>query len=127
MARSYGRFVAERFRDLPNIVWVVGGDFTPPDEDRWTVTEIAEGVREKDDIHPLTAHGSPGEPVADAFAKMHWFEINNTYSYDKSLFAPLLREYQRDPVRPFILIESTYENEHDAMPSRFVARGTGPC
>ena len=53
---AYGRFIGERFRDLPNIVWVMGGDFAPPEADRWTVTEIAEGIREKDDKHPMTVH-----------------------------------------------------------------------
>ena len=46
--RAYGRFVGERFKDLPNIVWVMGGDFTPGEADRWTVTEVAEGIREVD-------------------------------------------------------------------------------
>ncbi len=30
--RTYGRFVGKRFKDLPNIVWVMGGDFTPKKE-----------------------------------------------------------------------------------------------
>src|SRR5206468_2569543 len=63
-------------------------------------------------------HGSPGEAVAEAFGKASWLEINNTYNYDKSLFAPLLKEYQRQPIRPFVLIESTYENEHNSSPEQ---------
>jgi len=45
--RSYGRFVAKRFKDLPNLVWAMGGDFTPDKSDQWTVFEIAEGIREE--------------------------------------------------------------------------------
>src|SRR4051794_15262433 len=41
--RDYARFVGERFKDLPNIVWVIGGDFKPPEADRWTGEEVAAG------------------------------------------------------------------------------------
>jgi len=31
--RAYGRYVGKRFRNDPNLIWVVGGDFTPlPDQ-----------------------------------------------------------------------------------------------
>jgi hypothetical protein len=32
--RGYGQFVGRRFKDLPNIVWVLGGDFTPSGADK---------------------------------------------------------------------------------------------
>jgi hypothetical protein len=112
--RAYGRYVGKRFRDLPKIVWIVGGDFTPPVEDLWTVSELAEGIRESDDVHLMTVHGSPGNPVAEQFGHVTWLDINNVYSYDKLLFNPLSNEYRRHPIRPFVLIESTYENEHNS-------------
>ena len=114
--RAYGRFLGERFRDLPNIVWVMGGDFAPPEEDRWTVTEIAEGIREKDDKHPMTAHCARGESAADTFDKAKWLDVNTTYSSEKSLIDNLRTDYQRKTKRPFVLIEAIYENEHDATP-----------
>lgn len=60
--RSYGRFVGKRFKDLPNIVWVLGGDFTPDRADQWTVTEVAEGIRAEDARHLMTGHFAPGPP-----------------------------------------------------------------
>jgi hypothetical protein len=35
-----------------------------------------------------------------------------------TLFRPLLAEYARKPARPFVLIESTYEGEHDSKPEQ---------
>src|SRR5262249_1827675 len=43
---DYGRFIGERFRSHPNIIWTIGGDFTPPDADLWTVDAVAAGIRE---------------------------------------------------------------------------------
>ena len=114
--RSYGRFVGQRFKDLPNIVWVMGGDFTPKKSDQWTVTEVAEGIREEDSTHPMTAHGSPGNSAIVAFGEQKWLTVNSVYSYEKTLFRPVQTEYERRPIRPFVLIESTYEGEHNSTP-----------
>jgi hypothetical protein len=115
--RNYGRFVGKRFKDLPNIVWAVGGDFTPHKEDQWTVTELAEGIREEDSQHLMTAHGGPssGSSVI-AFGELDWLTVNGVYSYEKTLFRPLLTEYHRSRIRPFVLLESVYEGEHDSKP-----------
>jgi hypothetical protein len=116
--RAYGRFIGERFKDLPNIVWMMGGDFTPNEADRWTVTEVAEGIREVDPAHPMTGHGSPPSSAIGAFGDPEWLTVNTVYSYEKTLFRPMLAEYQRRPSRPFVLVESTYEGEHDSKPEQ---------
>jgi len=51
----YGRFVGQRFKDLPNIVWMLGGDYTPNKADQWTVTDLASAIREQDPTHLMTA------------------------------------------------------------------------
>jgi hypothetical protein len=116
--RAYGRFVGERFKDLPNIVWVMGGDFTPGEADQWTVTEVAEGIREVDPAHPMTGHGSPSTSAVSAFGDRDWLSVNTVYSYEKAMFRPMLAEYHRRPVRPFVLMESVYEGEHDSKPEQ---------
>ncbi len=116
--RGYGRFLGSRFKDLPNIVWVMGGDYTPEPEDQWTVNEIAEGIRKEDPTHPMSGHGSPEHAAVAAFGDQDWLAINAVYSYQKTLFQPAFAEYQRRPHRPFLLIESTYEGEHDSTPDQ---------
>lgn len=113
---QYGRFIAERFRDLPNIVWMVGGDFTPPPETLWTVTDLAATLRETDSVHPLTVHLAPETEPERVVADPAWLTLNTVYSYKPDLTGPLLSMYQRDPRRPFVLIETTYEGEHKATP-----------
>jgi len=45
---TYGRFVGKRFKDLPNLVWMLGGDYTPEGPDQWVVNELAAAIREED-------------------------------------------------------------------------------
>jgi Protein of unknown function (DUF4038)/Putative collagen-binding domain of a collagenase len=114
--RAYGRFVGRRFKDLPNIVWMLGGDYTPDAPDQWVVNELAKAIREEDAAHLMTAHHSPGSSAVAAFGEQDWLAVNNYYGYDKALFRPMLAEYMRQPVRPYVLLETTYEGEHDSTP-----------
>ena len=116
--RSYGRFVGKRFKDLPNIVWVMGGDFTPNSDDQWVVAEVAEGIHQEDSTHLISGHGSPENSAVVAFGERKWLTVNSVYSYEKTLFWPVQAEYQRRPIRPFVLIESTYEGEHNSTPDQ---------
>jgi Protein of unknown function (DUF4038) len=79
--RAYGRFVGRRFRDLSNIVWLLGGDYTPPKADRWTVTELGAAIREEDANHLMTAHASPETSAAVAFGEEPWLSADTVYSY----------------------------------------------
>jgi hypothetical protein len=116
--RAYGRFVGRRFRDLPNIIWLLGGDYTPKEPDRWTVTALAEAIREEDPQHLMTVHAAPETPAAGVFGAERWLTVNTVYSYEPALFRPVLAEYRRKPARPFVLIESTYEGEHNSTPEQ---------
>lgn len=53
----YGRFIGERFKDWPNIVWVVGGDYAVPKEHAWTITELAASIRAGGAKQLMTVHG----------------------------------------------------------------------
>ncbi|MGD0696144.1 MAG: DUF4038 domain-containing protein [Terriglobia bacterium] len=115
---TYGRFVGRRFKDLPNIVWMLGGDYTPAKPDQWTVTELAAAIREQDSTHLMTAHHSPESSAVAAFGEQEWLAINTVYGYEKTLFRPMLAEYGRKPARPFVLLETTYEDEHNSTPDQ---------
>ena len=116
--RAYGRFVGRRFKDLPNIVWMLGGDYTPEKADQWTVTELAAAIREQDPTHLMTAHHSPESSAVAAFGEQEWLDVNTVYGYEKTLYRPMQAQYRRQPVRPFVLLETTYEGEHDSTPDQ---------
>jgi hypothetical protein len=116
--RDYGRYLGERFKDSPNLIWVLAGDFTPLAGDQWTVDELAAGIREEARTHLITAHGSPGQSAVVSFPNRSWLGLNMAYSYDTNLYNPLLAEYRHLPALPFVLLECTYENEHDSKPEQ---------
>ncbi len=115
--RAYGRFVGERFKDMPNIVWMVGGDYALPQTERWAGAELALGLRDGGALQLITAHGGQTSAV-ETFGDEPWLGIETVYRYQPDLWRPLLAAYERRPVRPFVLIESTYEGEHQARPDQ---------
>jgi len=115
--RRYGRFVGERFRDLPNIVWMLGGDYAFPPSRRWLGDELAAGLREGGARQLMTGHGGQTAAV-ETFGDRDWLAVDTVYSYLEDLRAPLQAAHDRRPQRPFVLIESTYEGEHDAPPAQ---------
>ena len=65
----------------------------------------------------MTAHGGQTSAV-ETFGDQEWLAIDTVYSYDADLRPFLSAAHRRQPLRPFVLIESTYEGEHDAKPER---------
>jgi hypothetical protein len=110
--RAYGRFVGERFGDLDNLLWVMGGD-ADPGTALVPIGQMAEGIREADPRHLMTAHCRPESVPADEYGSARWLDINNTYTYG-IVHAKLYQDYVRVPTLPTFLIESIYENEHTA-------------
>ncbi|MBP2300850.1 apiosidase-like domain-containing protein [Azospirillum picis] len=107
--RDYGRYLGHRFQGLDNIVWVHGGDYDPPD--RRLAEAIADGIREADPQALHTVHGGPGTVVSDFWAGAPWLAIDTVYTYAPMREAAL-RQHRRQTGRPFVLIETAYEDEH---------------
>ena len=111
-ARDWGRYVGKRYRDFDNIVWIIGGDRNP-DKAREDVDAVAQGIKETDDRHILTAHCHPENSAVDQYRSEGWLDLNTTYTYE-IVHHRLIADYNRQPPLPFVLIESTYEGEHNA-------------
>ena len=114
---GYGRFVGDRFKDLPNIVWMLGGDYAFPPSLRWLGDQLAAGLREGGAGQVITAHGGQTSAV-ETFGDRSWLGMDTVYTYADDQRPLHLAALQRGPMRPFVLIESTYEGEHDAKPER---------
>ena len=72
------------------------------------------------------AHGSPESVVADYWSGYNWMAINAVYTYS-STYSPSVTQYQRTPVMPFMMIESTYENEYGSYHDQLAHRRTTRC
>jgi hypothetical protein len=110
--REWGRYVGGRYAEFDNILWLMGGDRNPG-EALDHVDAIVEGIKETDSRHLFTAHTQPECSPVIEYAHGGWVDVNCTYTYE-IVHRKLLADYNRQPVRPFFLIESSYEGEHNA-------------
>ncbi|HUJ62675.1 MAG TPA: DUF4038 domain-containing protein [Kofleriaceae bacterium] len=120
---QYGTYVGQRYANRTNIIWMWGGDYTPPSGSagETCMKAIADAIRA----------AAPG-----ALASAHWTQEST--SRDEPLFAPLVDlvgVYTYNPIpplcataragspaRPSYLLETTYENEHSAPVSAIRAQ-----
>ena len=109
---EYGRFLGRRYKDFDNIIWVMGGDRNP-DSALERVDLIALGIKEHDDAHLFTAHCAPENMAFSQYGGGGWLNFNTVYTY-QLIHPQLYSAYRKEPAEPFILIESSYEGEHNS-------------
>lgn len=108
--REYGRYLGKRYRNFPNLIWVNGGDYNPPDKD--LVRAIVEGIKELDPVHLHTVHAGV-VPATDYWDGEPWLDINNIYTY-QLVYPVALAQYNRPDKKPFFFMEGVYEGERSA-------------
>jgi hypothetical protein len=105
--RTYGEFVGERYRSLDNIVWLMGGDYTPPAGGLDLVDSLQAGIAARDDRHLFSAHWGP-ETTASEVA-VDWLDIDTTYTYEP-VYLKSIEDHERRHDLPRIFIEGMYED-----------------
>jgi len=109
---GFGNYLGQQFQSLPNIIWAYGGDYTPPN--RRLVQDIAAGIRAFDTHSLGTAHAAPETSAREIWGNESWLNVGTVYTYEHVVGKSTI-EYQRAPIMPFFLLESSYEAEqtHD--------------
>jgi hypothetical protein len=113
-AFTYGRWLGNRYKDFPNIVWMHGNDFQSwrDTADDALVQAVARGIRttDKNHIHTVELNyltsGSLDDP---SWAPL--IDLNAAYTYFPT-FAQVRTEYDRPDFKPVFMVESNYEFEH---------------
>lgn len=118
--RDYGRKVAERFRDLPNIVWMSGGDYFPATQDLARGSDVdscidamMRGIRDLGDGRPFSMQLGFDKSVSTD--NPYWadrVDWNFVYTYYPTYVA-VLEAYSHQPVMPAVLGEANYEGENN--------------
>jgi hypothetical protein len=104
-AERYGEFLGRRYRDQP-IIWVLGGDRTPVDEEQVAIWRaMAAGLDRGDGgRHLMTFHPQGSSSSADYFHDEPWLDFNmlqsghgarNIANHDL-----ITRDYARQPAKP---------------------------
>jgi chitodextrinase len=110
--RNFGRYLGNRYRNYPNVVWVTGGDFGP-NAALGEIRELVGGIEEMAGPRLFSVHngrfqsGVTQYQVADT-----WIDVNTTYADCATTPSYLSQDYARTwnggPI-PFVFIEGTYE------------------
>jgi Protein of unknown function (DUF4038)/Putative collagen-binding domain of a collagenase len=117
---TYGAMVARRLRDLPNIVWMSGGDYTSAAEDPARGSDVdhcidamLRGIRATGDGRPfsmqLGAERSLSTDNPYWASRVDW---NFVYTYHPTWQA-VLDAWRRRPAIPAVLGEANYEGENN--------------
>lgn len=128
----FGQYVGTRFGKYKNIIWIMGGDNDPHDN-RAEIRSLALGLKKTAPHQLITYHASSTHSSTDVWENETWLDFSMVYTYFRGfhkawnyvqpdVYEVCYTEYLKQPTMPFVLGESTYEGEHDAMGSALQAR-----
>ncbi|WP_402467088.1 apiosidase-like domain-containing protein [Isoptericola aurantiacus] len=112
VCREYGAMVGAWAADLPNILWMAGGDYTPDADDDACLEAVQAGIRSTGDDRPFSA-----QLISVRFAGQdpHWGPLVDwdfVYTY-QPVYEAVREAYDAAPVRPALLGETNYEGENN--------------
>lgn len=124
-AYAYGEFLGKRYKDSPNLIWVVGGDRNPYTEDLVAIwRSMANGLRKGDEgAHLITYHPAP-EADVDQFSCSHWlpneewldfYMLQTGTKIDRPNYKYIYRDYVKTGAqkKPTLDGECRYEFSHE--------------
>ena len=116
-AFTYGHWLANRYRDCPNIIWVMGGD-RPMTKARHfeVVRAMAEGILSADKNHLITFHPYGGQSSTDSVGNEDWLDFNmiqSGHSRKRYNYEMIQRDYAINPPKPVLDGEPGYEHHPD--------------
>jgi hypothetical protein len=114
-ATNYGKYLGQRYKSFPNIIWMSGNDFQgwhDPSTDA-AIRAVAEGIHAADPAHLQTTelnYQSSGSLDDTSWTPLLGIDAAYTYfpTYDQ-----VLKEYNRASM-PVFMVEANYEGEHNA-------------
>lgn len=109
---KFGTYLGSRYKDRPNIVWVLGGDATPEGyEQVWSI--LAKGIKAGGSKHLMTYHIYGETSSSEFWHTADWLDFNMIQSGHASAFYDNYRMIERDynlsPPKPVLDGEPIYE------------------
>lgn len=118
-AHGYGKFLGQRLAGKPEIIWILGGDNTPNDDEKKAVWHgvakgIVEGLCGREDYSRalMTYHINGGASSSQVFHEAPWLDFNMTQTWSEYRNIPeaVRRDYEKEPRKPCGLGEGAYED-----------------
>jgi len=112
-AYIYGKFLGERYKDAPNIVWVLGGDWPAgPQIDTWNALALGIGEGESG-AHLMTYHPRGQQTSSTWLHESPWLDFNMVQTGHQApsfnVYDWIFSDYMLDPPEPVIDGEPSYE------------------
>ena len=132
-AYNYGKWLGKRYKDRPNIIWVIGGDRNPVNENFLKINRaMAQGVKEGDQgKHLMTYHPGGGHSSSEWFQNDKWLDFNMLQTghskTNPKVYNGVNYDYNLKPVKPCLNGEPQYEDipiGFSPLNERFVAFDT---
>ena len=113
-AYVYGKWLADRYQDQPNVIWMLGGDRPLEAKHRRIMDAMARGIREADKDHLITFHPAGGhdslEYLADAdYIDFHTAQTGHSVGKCYESDAVMLNMRERSG-KPYMDSEPRYED-----------------
>jgi len=109
-ARSWAKWLAQRYQAMPNIVWSMTPeaqpDFVP------VLRELAAGLREGDGgTHPITFKPDPAPYSSSFIHGESWLDFDSmqTWKSVELIYPMVTHDYNLKPVKPVLMAEGAYE------------------
>lgn len=139
-AAVYAKFLAERYKNNTNVIWLNGGDIEGNAKtDVWET--IGTTIKKYDPVHLMTYHPRGRYSSTDWFHNRNWLDFNmfqsghRSYAQDTSTkekhrhgednWKFVLTDYNMKPIKPVLDGEPSYENIpyglHDSLQPRWSA------
>jgi hypothetical protein len=126
---AYGAWLGNRYKNFPNIVWVLGGDCDPTISGLYQkIDDLGSGIRSTDPVHPITLEAAryttQGSAPGGGYSSLEafpvaglpvpaWLTVNWVYNTEPTIVSGANRNYTRSPFLPPILGEDWYEDENN--------------
>jgi hypothetical protein len=115
-AKAYGKFLGQRYKTYPNIIWILGGDRPIELEiHRQVIVAMAEGLREGDGgVHLISFHPTGGMGSSQYLHNETWLDFNmrqngHSLSFNER-YSMTGDDYRMEPPKPVIDAEPIYED-----------------
>ena len=109
-ARAWAKWLACRYKDVPNIVW----SMTPQAKQEYVAVlrELAAGLREGDaGLHLITFKPDPSPYSSSFIHNENWLDFDSmqTWTDVKLIYPMVTNDYNLKPVKPVLMAEGAYE------------------
>jgi len=109
-ARAWAKWLAQRYKDVPNIVW----SMTPEAKQEFVpiLRELAAGLHEGDGGYHLITFKPDPAPYSSSFIHDEgWLDFNSMQTWNgvKLIYPMVTKDYNLKPVKPVLMAEGAYE------------------